>query len=70
MNDPFVSVAELTENPPYGARKSIKEELFTMQQAIKQHMDTGLSADDMRVAQSVRAAVHAADDILDKLFKS
>lgn len=68
MNNTFVSVAELTENPPYGAQKAVREEIFTMQQAIRSHMDAGLSQDDMRVAQSVRDAVHAADNILDKIF--
>lgn len=68
MNNEFVSVAELMENPPYGAQKAVREELFTMQQQIKAHMDTGLSQDEMTVAQSVRDAVNAADDILDKLF--
>lgn len=68
MTNEFVSVAELMENPPYGAQKAVREELFTMQQTIRQHMDTGLSPDEMRVAQSARDAVQAADSILSKLF--
>lgn len=68
MDNDFVSVAELMENPPYGAQQAVREELFVMQQTIRQHMDAGLSPDEMRVAQSVRDAVYAADDILNKLF--
>lgn len=68
MNNTFVSVTDLQENSSYGEQKAMKEELFSMQQAIKQHMDTGLSAEDMHVAKAARNAVLAADDIFDKLF--
>ena len=68
MTSDFVSVGELTENPPYGAQKAVREELFAMQQRVRAHMDAGLSQDEMAVARSVREAVDAANTILDNLF--
>ena len=69
MSSEFVSVIDLTENPPYGAQQAVREELFSLEQRIKAHMDTGLTQDEMTVARALRDAVYAATAILDNLFQ-
>lgn len=64
MSD-FVSVLDIVDNDPRGERlKPIKEEVIEMDLKIKCHMDTGLSPEDMAVAQKLREGTQAATNIL------
>lgn len=68
MSDTPVSVMDmLTAQKDPATCKGIREELFSMKQAVKNHMDTGLSADDMATARMVQEAVQAAENVVERL---
>ena len=64
----FVSVPDIMENTPYGAQTAVRDEVAAMDADLRRAMDKGLTPEDMKTAQAARSAVHAAADILDKLF--
>ncbi|WP_294486041.1 hypothetical protein [uncultured Mailhella sp.] len=64
----FVSVLDIMENAPYGAQTAVRDEVAAMDADLRRAMDKGLTPEDMKTAQAARSAVHAAADILDKLF--
>lgn len=68
MNETPVSVMDMltTQKDPVVFR-GVREELFNMNHIVKNHMDTGLSADEMATARMVQEAVQAAENIVEKL---
>ena len=64
----FVSVLDIMENTPYGAQTAVRDEVAAMDADLRRAMDKGLTPEDMKTAQAARSAVHAAADILDKIF--
>ena len=46
--------------------RAVRDEVLTMNMDIKRKMDTGLTPDEMAVAQKVFAATEAAGKILEK----
>lgn len=64
----FVSVLDIMENAPYGAQTAVRDEVAAMDAELRRTMDRGLTPDDMKKAQTARAAAQAAAAILDKLF--
>ena len=65
MNE-FVSVLDILENGL--SERQVRDEVVDMDIAVKQYMDTGLTPDEMAVAQRVRNAVQAAEHALEKMF--
>lgn len=68
MSNTSVSVMDMcnAQNDP-AALRGIREELFSMKQAVKNHMDTGLSTEEMATARMVQSAVQAAENVVEKL---
>ncbi|MFI3271624.1 MAG: hypothetical protein R3Y11_05910 [Pseudomonadota bacterium] len=65
---PFVTAFDIVGNDPSGqAYKTVKEEVFDMDLRIKKAMDAGLTADEMKLAQQVRAATLTALSVVEKL---
>lgn len=67
MSDIPVSVMDMLTQKDPEVFKGIREELFNMKQAVKSHMDKGLSVDEMATARMVQEAVQAAENVVDKL---
>lgn len=65
MNE-FVSVLDILENGL--SERQVRDEVVDMDIAVKRYMDTGLTSDEMAVAQRVRNAVQAAEHALEKMF--
>lgn len=61
----FTSVFDLLENN--ASLASVKDEILNMKIALKKHMDTGLTPDEMEKAQIKNQALLAAEEILEKL---
>ncbi len=66
MND-FISVLDMLETG--SGDRAVRDEIFEMDIAVKRYMDTGLTPDEMAVAQRAREAVQAAGHAVEKLFK-
>lgn len=65
----FVSTADAARDASYEDRRRIQDETADMAARLRREMDAGLSPEDMKRAQAEKAAVDAAADILEKLFK-
>ncbi len=64
----FVSAFDMVGNDPSGqVYKTVKDELFAMDLRIKKAMDAGLTADEMKKAQEVRAATLTALTVVEKI---
>lgn len=59
----FISIFD-TGVANFSAFKGIREEIYDLEYAIKRHMDTGLSPEDMEKARVVQEGAQAADRIL------
>ncbi|MBQ3893397.1 MAG: hypothetical protein II737_08405, partial [Mailhella sp.] len=66
MND-MVSILELLDGQEYGPLRHLRDDVTEMDASLRKLMDRGLTPDEMRVAQSMRAAVQSASAILEKL---
>lgn len=66
MNEEFVSVLDMMEGGM--GDRMVRDEVLEMDLAVKRYMDTGLTSDEMAVAQRVREAVQAAGHALERLF--
>ncbi|WP_446424034.1 hypothetical protein [Mailhella sp.] len=64
----FVSLLDILEKPSYDGQRQLREEVAAMDFDLRRTMDAGLTPDEMQKAQAGRRAVHAALDILDKIF--
>ena len=64
----FVSAADALENADYEAQRRILDELADMSIRLRREMDAGLTPEDMKRAQAEKAAVEAAQTLLEKLF--
>lgn len=67
MSD-FIPVLDILENAPYGAQRTVRDEVVDIESGVRRAMDRGLTPDEMKTAQAVREASLAASAILDKLF--
>ncbi len=64
----FVSAFDIVGNDPSGqVFKTVKDELFTMDLRIKKAMDAGLTVDEMKKAQQVRAATMTALSVVETI---
>lgn len=69
MSDAFVSAFELADDHSGSRAKVVREELFGMDTAVRRAMDAGMTPEEMKVAQAARAAVQAAQRVLDALSR-
>ena len=67
MND-FVSVLDMKEHNDTAGARALRDELAELDLALRRDMDTGLTPEEMVLAQASRQAVQAASGILTKLF--
>ncbi|MBQ3892500.1 MAG: hypothetical protein II737_03755 [Mailhella sp.] len=67
MNE-TVSILDLLDGQEYGPLRGLRDDVAEMDASLRKLMDRGLTPDEMRVAQSMRAAVQSASAILEKLF--
>ena len=67
MNE-TVSILDLLDGQEYGPLRGLRDDVTEMDASLRKLMDRGLTPDEMRVAQSMRAAVQSASAILEKLF--
>ena len=65
----FVSAADAARDASSEDRRRNQDETADMAVRLRREMDAGLSPEDMKRAQAEKAAVDAAADILEKLFK-
>lgn len=64
----FVSAFDIVGKDSSGqVFKTVKDELFTMDLRIKNAMDAGLTVDEMKLAQQVRAATLVALSVVEKI---
>ena len=67
MNE-TVSILDLLDGQEYGPLRALRDDVAEMDASLRKIMDRGLTPDEMRAAQSARAAVQSASAILEKLF--
>ncbi len=67
MNE-TLSILDLLESREYGPLRALRDDVAEMDASLRKLMDRGLTPDEMRAAQSMRAAVQSASAILEKLF--
>lgn len=70
MSDAFVSAFDLVYDPSGSKAKAVGEELLTMDMSVKRAMDAGMTPDEMKVAQAARAAVQAAQRVVEALSRT
>ena len=64
----FVSAMDAMNNASYNDQKMVRDEVAEMEFRVRRAMDEGLSLEDMKLAQAVKQAVDAANEILAKVF--
>ena len=64
----FISVMDAMNNASYNDQKMVRDEVAEMEFRVRRAMDEGLSLEDMKLAQAVKQAVDAANEILAKVF--
>ena len=64
----FVSAMDAMNSAYYNDQKMVRDEVAEMEFRVRRAMDEGLSLEDMKLAQAVKQAVDAANEILAKVF--
>ena len=64
----FISVMDAMNNASYNDQKMVRDEVAEMEFRVRRAMDEGLPLEDMKLAQAVKQAVDAANEILAKVF--
>lgn len=70
MSDAFVSAFELADDHSGSRARVVREELLGMDTSVRRAMDAGMTPDEMKVAQAARAAVQAAQQVVEALSRS
>jgi hypothetical protein len=65
----FISVMDAMNSASYNDQKMIRDEVADIEFRLRRAMDEGLSIDEMKLAQAAKQAVHAANEILTKVFQ-